>query len=393
MIGTQSQSYFNIPVRIFQVVILRREDGINMAKAKQLPSGTWRVQAKVTLNGRSITRSFSAPTAKAAERVADEWQKHCRMIGSDSTRMTVKEAMLSYIDMNCHRLSPSTEAEYYRIANNDMIDIIDKPLYTLTSPIIQQSIKTAMVKLSAKTVKNRYSFLKTVISVYYPDFIWAINYPKQKHPQKKAFSHTYISSIFKALAGTDFELESYLGMLSMRASEIAAVEKSEIDLKEKTLHVCRAMVKNKNKKFEVVEFNKTELSDRIIYLPDYVCNLLYKRCLETTDKYISSVPPNRYWQKLNSILKKNNIEELGFHKLRHIYSSLTSDLGIDSQIRMENGGWANEHIMNGTYRHSLSEAQKDANSKMNAYVNNMVESHTKSHTEIRKRLKMVRYVG
>jgi integrase len=103
------------------------------------------------------------------------------------------------------------------------------------------------------------------------------------------------------------------------------------------------------------------------------------------------VNPNRYWQKLNAILRKNNIEELGFHKLRHIYSSLTSDLGIDSQVRMENGGWSNEHIMNGTYRHSLTEAQLEANTKMNAYVNKMVESNTKSHTDLRRRLKLVRF--
>ena len=362
-----------------------------MAKAKQLPSGTWRVQAKATINGQTVRRSFSAPSAREAENQAEKWQRHCKIIGSDSTRMSVKEAMLNYIAMNHHRLSPSTEAEYDRIANNDMLDIIEKPLYTLTCPLIQQSIANAMDKLSAKTIKNRYSFLKTVLKVYYPDFIWAVNFPKQKRPQKRAFSHAYIKSIFDALAGTDFELESYLGMLSMRASEIAAVQKDEIDFKAKTLCICRAKVKNKNNEFVVVDFNKTELSERTIYLPDYVCKLAYARCCETTGLYISSVPPNRYWQKLNAILKKNNIEALGFHKLRHIYSSLTSDLGIDAQIRMENGGWSNESIMNGTYRHSLSEAQQSANKKMNNYVNEMVEGHTKRHTPCKKRLKLVRY--
>ncbi len=362
-----------------------------MAKAKQLPSGTWRVQAKAKVNGETITRSFSAPTAKEAEREAEKWQKHCKMIGSDYTRMTVKEAMLNYIDINKHRLSPSTELEYNRIANNDMLDIIEKPLYTLTCPMIQQSIAKASVKLSPKTVKNRYSFLKTVLAVYYPDFIWAVNFPKPKKPIKKSFSHTYIKTIFKALSGTDFEIECFLGMLSMRASEIAGTRWSDINYSNKTLHVCRTKLRSKTKDFVVVDYTKTEMSDRIIYLPDYVCELLKERQAISKDEYISSVNPNRYWQKLNAILKKNNIEELGFHKLRHIYSSLTSDLGIDAQIRMENGGWSNEYIMNGTYRHTLSEAQKEANRKMNMYVNNMVESHTKCHTENRKRLKLVRF--
>ncbi len=364
-----------------------------MAKAKQLPSGTWRVQAKATVNGESVTRSFSALTAREAESAAEKWQKRCKMIGADSTRMTVREAILNYIEVNRYRLSPSTEAGYSSIERNNMVDIIDKPLYALTCPIIQQSISTAFEidKLSPKTIKNVYGLLRKVMSVYYPDFIWAVNYPKQKNKQKKYFSHAYIKSVFAALAGTNFEVECYLGMLSMRASEIAGAKWEDIDFKNKTLHVCRAKLKNKDNDFVIVNNTKTEKSDRIIYLPDYVCKILFERQAATTSEYVSMVNPNRYWQKLNAILRKNNIEELGFHKLRHIYSSLTSDLGIDAQVRMENGGWSNEYIMNGTYRHTLSEAQLDANSKMNAYVNNMVESHTKSHTELRKRLKLVRF--
>ena len=364
-----------------------------MAKAKQLPSGTWRVQAKATVNGESITRSFSAPTAKEAEAAAAKWQKRCKLIGSDSTRMTVREAILNYIEINHYRLSPSTEAGYSSIVRNNMTDIIDRPLYTLTCPVIQQSISKSFEvdKLSPKSIKNIYGLLRTVLLVYYPDFIWAVNYPKQKRQQKSYFSHAHIQSVFKALKGTDFEVECYLGVLSMRASEIAGTKWEDIDFKNKTLHVCRTKLKNKDNVFVIVNNTKTEKSDRIIYLPDYVCEILKQRQGKSTSEYISTVNPNRYWQKLNAILRKNNIEELGFHKLRHIYSSLTSDLGIDSQVRMENGGWSNEHIMNGTYRHSLTEAQLEANTKMNAYINKMVEGNTKSHTELRRRLKLVRF--
>lgn len=362
-----------------------------MAKAKQLPSGTWRVQAKATINGKSVTRSFSAATAKEAEREAENWQKRCKIIGSDYTQMTVKEAILNYIEVNNHRLSPSTVAGYSSIVRNNMTDIIDKPLYNLTCPIIQQSVSKSLETLEPKSIKNIYGLLETVLHVYYPDFIWAVKLPRVKQKPKPRYSHEYIKSIFSALKGTDFEVECYLGILSMRASEIAGTEWEDIDFTLKTLHVCRAKLKNEDNKFVVVNNTKTEKSDRIIYLPNYVCQILRERKAKSKSKYISTVNPNRYWQKLNAILQKNNIEALGFHKLRHIYSSLTSDLGIDSQIRMENGGWSNEHIMNGTYRHSLSEAQRDANAKMNAYVNKMVGSHTKSHTHSPKRLKLVRY--
>lgn len=367
-----------------------------MAKARKLPSGSWRVQASVTISGETQIRSFTATTAKEAERLAEEWQNHYKMIGSDSTKMSVKEAILLYCETNKGRLSPSTYAGYIRIANNGMSDIINRKLYTLTCPIIQNSISLSAKKLSAKTIKNHYGLLQTVLSFYYPEFVWAIKYPKSTRPIKKSFSDKYISDIFKSLKNTNFEVEAYLGILSMRASEIAGAKWDDINFKEKTLHVCRAKLKNEKNQYIIVERTKTDLSDRIIYLPDYVCELLKERKETSNSEFISTVNPDIYWKRLNRILQKNGIEGLGFHKLRHIYSSVTSSLGIDAQIRMENGGWANEHIMNGSYRHAISEAQLEANSKMNDYVNKLSKEpdkfHTKFHTNSAKRLKLVRYI-
>ena len=96
-----------------------------MATAKKLPSGNYRVQATVMLGGEKIKRSFTAPTAREAENEAYLWQTHCRMIGKDSTRMTVKEAMERYIEINEKDLSPSTVREYTRIVEKDMQDIIN----------------------------------------------------------------------------------------------------------------------------------------------------------------------------------------------------------------------------------------------------------------------------
>ena len=45
-----------------------------MAKAKKLPSGSWRVQASITLDGNLIRRSFTAASKDKAELLAKEWQ-------------------------------------------------------------------------------------------------------------------------------------------------------------------------------------------------------------------------------------------------------------------------------------------------------------------------------
>lgn len=54
-----------------------------MAKATKLPSGNWLVQARATVAGKSVKRSFTAPTEKEAVRLAEEWQTRTRQIGAD----------------------------------------------------------------------------------------------------------------------------------------------------------------------------------------------------------------------------------------------------------------------------------------------------------------------
>ncbi len=363
-----------------------------MAKAVQLASGNWNVKASATLNGKKIRRSFTASTAQKAENEAKEWQRRCKMIGNDNTTLTVREAITSYIQVNESRLSPSTVTGYWVIAKSDLPGIMEKPLYTLTTVMIQTSIKEAMEKWTAKTIKNRYGLLETVLKFYYPEFICNIKYPKVKKKVKKHFSEKYIKEIFTALKDTNFEVEAYLGILSMRVSEIAGLKWSDIDFKNKQLFVTRTKIRSPEKKYVIDEHTKTDKSERIIYLPNYVCEILEHRFKNSKSEFVSNVNPGTYWKQLNKILSRNNVDGLGFHELRHIYSSISSRLGIDAQIRMENGGWSSEKIMDGNYRHAMSEAQKEANKKMNLFVNNIAKVPTKIHTKKPKRLKLVRYI-
>lgn len=364
-----------------------------MAKAKKLPSGNWRVQASVVVNGQNYRRSFTADTAKRAERAADEWRTHLKMIGEDNTKMTVKEAMEDYCTINQSRLSPTTHAGYKKIIRIGMPDLIDKPLYKLTCPMIQASISEAQKTLTAKTICNRYSFLRTILSIYYPSFVWSVKFPKIKKKKKRVYSDSYIQQIFKALKDNDIELEAYLGILSMRASEIGGLKKTDIDLENKCLEVQHTKLQDYENNYLIVDSTKTELSERTIYLPDYVCYLIEQRIKNTNSEFISTINPSNYCKRLQRVLEKNNIEKTTFQQLRHIYSSISSRLGIDAEIRKANGGWSSEIIMDGNYRHPMSEAQEDANKKINKYVAQLSDYkiHTKMHTKNRKRLKLVHF--
>ena len=362
-----------------------------MAKATKLPSGNWRVRAKVTVAGKSILRSFTALTAKEAERMAEEWQFHTKMIGSDYTLMTVKEAMLLYVELNEARLSPSTVAGYDTIIKHGMPLIINTKLCQLDSILIQRSVSEDLKTLSLKTIKNRYGFLQTILNTFYPDFVWSVQYGKEKKKPKRSYSTDYIRQICSAIKDTDFEVEAYLGMLSLRASEIGGLMWNDIDFENKCLTVCRTKLQDKDGNWVINDDTKTFDSARTVYLPDYVCKILRKRAQESSSEYVSMQNPANYWKALNRKLERHNVERIGFHQLRHIYSSVSASLGIDNEIRKLNGGWSNEKIMDGTYRHPMSEAQLEANQKMNDFVGLVSQSDTKSDTAFRKRLKIKRF--
>lgn len=354
-----------------------------MAKATKLPSGNWRVQASVKVNGETFKRSFTESTAKKAEKKAEDWKESLKMIGSDYSRMTVKEAIEFYISTTERRLSPPTVNEYLRIAKNDMQDIIDKPLYSLTNPIIDSSMNKALETLSPKTVKNRYGLLKRILTVYHPTFVWSATFPEPAPKKKREFSNEYIKSILNAIKGEDFELEVYLGILSLRESEICGLKWEDVDWEKKTIDICRSKLKNKNQEYQIVPKTKTNLSARTVYLPDYVYNLFKIRHQNSTGDFITDIPPHCFWDIFSDMLKKNNIKHLKFHGLRHIYSSLSSSLKIDAEIRMLNGGWSSEKVMDGSYRHPITEEQLSANSKINNYINQAIEP-TKQKTTSKK---------
>ncbi len=341
-----------------------------MARAHKLPSGNYRVQAKVTINGKQHIASFTAVTPKKAEDAAEKWQEELKLIGADTSSMTVKQAMQEYIETYKRDLSPSTLREYQRICNseseNDLKGIKNKRLNTLTTLQIKQSMNSC-TSLSPKTIKNRYSFLQTVLRVYHPQFIWNVKYPKQIRKPKPEYNTQMIRDIQNAVAGSNIELETYLGMLSLRASEIAGLQWRDINFEKQYFDIARVKIVGDSNKLIIKECTKTDLSMRRVYFPDKVKYLLLERQKESQSEFVSTVPPNQMWLRFNRRLKMFNLPQLAFHKLRHIYSSLSSYLGINNSVRMENGGWSNQAIMDGTYRHTMSEDQKTANEKINDF--------------------------
>ena len=110
-----------------------------MAKAKKLPSGSWRVQVYAgEENGKRKYRSFTAPTRKEAEFQAAQYALERKE--RENGNITVKEAIDRYIKSKEPVLSPSTIRGYRIIYRNNLKSLMDVRLGGLTAEKIQQAI-------------------------------------------------------------------------------------------------------------------------------------------------------------------------------------------------------------------------------------------------------------
>lgn len=342
-----------------------------MAKAKKLPSGNWRVQASAQVNGKSKIKSFTAKTAKEAERLADEWQNHIKMVNDDSTSLTVEEAIKEYIRIKSNVLSASTILGYKRYLATGFEDIKTLKLYQLNSVIIQKSINYYSAIMSAKTVKNYYGLLLSTLNLYYPELVLKLTFPKKENKKKREFTKEYLSDLIKAIENKNIEIPALLAMcLSCRASEVAGLKWSDIDFDKHTITVQRSKIKAEEG-YVIQNKNKNSTSNRTLFIPDMLYKKLIIAKLKSTSDYIVTMQPNSFWRSLKRATENYGIEPLSFHELRHITASVMVNLGIDTRTAQSIGGWATDSIMKSVYQHAFTESREAANETLNNYFSSL----------------------
>ena len=94
-----------------------------MASAQKLPSGAWRTRATRVIDGKKVTKSFTADpkdfggdwrkAKKESERLADNWMADADF---EMHTITVRKAIEDYINERSNVLSPSTITGYDRMS-------------------------------------------------------------------------------------------------------------------------------------------------------------------------------------------------------------------------------------------------------------------------------------
>ena len=322
-----------------------------MAKAKKLPSGSWRVQASVTVNGKTVRKSFTSYEKNRAELAALEWQNQIFHYTIDPSDKTLGEAITEYIDDRRNVLSPVTIATYEKIKKNYFTDLQSRKISRLSQSILQAEVNKLSTSLSPKSVRSIWGLISAAIKNATNETV-NVTLPKK---QRIIYSTPDLNTslkILEACKGSEIELPVTLALrLGLRISEICG-------LKWSSVHDDYIVINNVIVNYGTEEFEKPPKSvagNRKIPLPDDIKSLINSQ--PQINDYVIQKNSKAIGAMFRRILAKNEIPHCRFHDLRHATASAMALLNIPDRYAMKIGGWDSPDILRSIYQQTFTQEE------------------------------------
>lgn len=337
----------------------KKKDEIKVPKPRQLKSGKWNIQLRA--EGESVTEDTAELCELKAKAIRAEFVQ--REKDKPKVETTLEDAIDKYIASKSNVLSPSTIVGYKSLKKNRFKSVMKLPLSSVTN--WQAVVNTESANVSPKTIKNAWGLVRPVLKNE------GITPPEVKLPSLTKKPPVFLTAeqikvFVKAVKGTKVEIPALLGLHSLRRSEMAALDWSNVDLKNKRITVSGAVVPGENWTLVEKPQNKTASSQRTIpiMIPELYDAL--KAVKDKNGKVVTCYASTVYdW--VNEICEQNNLPKLGVHGLRHSFASLAYHIGMDEQSAMQIGGWSDYATMRKIYTHLSSLDLSKAENKMSDF--------------------------
>ena len=154
-------------------------------------------------------------------------------------------------------------------------------------------------------------------------------------------------------------------MCGLRKAETLGLSKDDIDLENKKIDLSTSCEYVKGKK--IYTDLKTKSSIRSIYYPQILYELLKNYIENCQTKYLfENITEDNIDDKLNKIIKNNNLRKLTYHKLRHSHATFLLANGSDIETVRNRLGHSDISTTN-IYVHALEKSDKKASRKINNF--------------------------
>lgn len=337
-----------------------------MAKAKKLPSGSWRVQvfSYRDKDGKAHRESITAPTKAEAEMKAAQYAANkTRQARSD---LTVAEAIQGYINAKEGVLSPSTIRGYDRMRQNNYGPIEKKRIRALTSEDLQVFVSDFAKDHSPKTTKNVYALLTASLGLYAPDMVFRVTLPAKRIKRPVSPSDADVVALYKA-AQPALKVCIGFGMKGLREGEVSALKYE--DIQDGKAHIHAVIVKDKDSKWIYKETPKTAESDRYIALPQFLLDLIGEG-----EGFVTGMNPATISKKFTELRDKLGYK-IRFHDLRHYFASTAAVLQIPDTYTADMGGWqrGGSSVMKKIYQNNIKSMSDYYEKKINTHMDKIVK--------------------
>lgn len=333
--------------------------------ATRLPNGKYRAQVYIGTDesGKRLYRSFVEDTSDKADFCALSF-KLTSGKKTSKKETTVKVACVAYIDSRRGVLSPTT-VDFYEMIVRNFGSFLDSPLDSVSKQSFQRAVTAYASQISERTgrkrsfdsVENAYRFINSVLAEN-EIYIRGIKLPQKPKKIYTTPDEEELRKIFEAVKGSKFELPVLLASwLSLRRSEICGLQFRDIDFENHVIHIRRAKVLASRTTH--LKSPKTFESDREIYLPEFIGEILIKeRNGKNDNDFVFGNSPAYISSHFKEFLKRRGITPCKFHELRHAFVSICHAHGIGDSYVQKIGGWSNSYVMRSTYLQTYSDVER-----------------------------------
>ena len=346
-----------------------------MAKAKKLPSGSWRVRVYdgKGADGKDRYKSFTAATKREAEFLAAEYAAKNKTAEPAGEDKTLAECYARYIQIKRNTLSPTTVLEYERSARRDFPELMPLRLSRITQEAVQSAVNVMSATHSPKSVRNAHGLLSAVLRLFAPSIRLNTRMPQAKKADIYVPIEEEIETLIRSIEGTELEKAVLLAAFgSLRRSECCALMPE--DITGNVITVRRAMVWTDANMWDYKQ-PKSKAGYRDITMPGFVVEKLLPK--EGSARIVCLVPTTVTNQFAKAV-KRAGLPRFRFHDLRHYQASILHATGVPDKYIMERGGWATDSTLKNIYQHAMDDKRREVEADI---IARFEESHRKHDTK------------
>lgn len=181
------------------------------------------------------------------------------------------------------------------------------------------------------------------------------------------YNEEQFSKLLDIVKGTDDEIPILLGAgCGLRRGEVLGLTWKNVDFDNSKISIENTAVRF-DKTLE--KSPKTQSSKRTIIIPDYIMKIMKEKFDQDkppmNEGVVTRWIPQSYSEHFKNLLKKNELDHIRFHDLRHFNAVVMMKCGISDKVAAERLGHSQVSTLRNVYQHVLTDMDKKAAGQLN----------------------------